>query len=114
MAAQTLDAVATTGGRFGSGVYADDAAAVVAAVRRGIFQACRDQLRLEVQRLRPAIASGSDDELTAAFRSASLALADAAAAVVEADDALRLRGLTDYADSWPHCREGLNINIHRA
>nr|XP_040253234.1 uncharacterized protein LOC120969946 [Aegilops tauschii subsp. strangulata] len=89
MAAATVDAVATTttGGRFGSALDADDPAAVKAAVRSGVYEACKGQLYEEVQRLRPLIASGSDA-------------------------ALRLRGLADDPDLMPHWRDRLNDNIH--
>ncbi|KAM3208380.1 hypothetical protein ACQJBY_063203 [Aegilops geniculata] len=115
MAAPALDAVATTttGARFGSVLDADDPAAVKAAVRSGVYEACKGQLYEEVQRLRPLIASGSDADLAAALRRTSLALADAAAAVAEADAALRLRGLADDPDLMPHWRDRLNDNIHR-
>ncbi|KAM3372138.1 hypothetical protein ACQJBY_019169 [Aegilops geniculata] len=114
MEAPMVDAVATTGGRFGGALDADDPAALKAAVRSVVYEACKGQLYDEVQRLRPLIASGSDAELAAALRVTSLALADAAAAVVEADAALRLRGLADDPDLMPHWRDNLSDSIHRA
>ena len=85
-----------------------------AAVRSGVYETCKGQLYDEAQRLRPFIASGADAELGVALRVISLVLADAAAAVAEADAALRLRGLADDPDLMPHWRDNLSDSIHRA
>ncbi|XBI78296.1 hypothetical protein VPH35_088017 [Triticum aestivum] len=108
-----LDAVATNcdGGRFASAVGSGDPAAVLAAVRRRIDQACTKQMSAEAQRLLPVLYSGSHSEVAEALRAASLALADAAVAVTEADDALRLRGIADDADGWPDERDRLSLYI---
>ena len=106
MSAPAVDTAATGGGRFDIPAGADPAA-VLAAVRRGIFQVCKEHLAAELKRLHPVLASGPAPEAVAAVRAVSLAVDEAAGVVAEADAVLRLQGLADDAATGWSERRGL-------
>jgi hypothetical protein len=114
MSAPTIGTVVTGGGRFQSTADADPAT-VLAAVRSGIFQVCKEQISAEVKRLQLVRSSGSPSEAAAAVRAASLVVDEAAEVVAEADAVLRLRGLADDdATGWSSRRDLLELHIKQS